>query len=71
MGLATNNCKKHGGYVEEQCPTCVADDYAKAVASMKKFFGYEHSIELNGGYSVSVEELFQHFRIRLLEEIGQ
>ena len=71
MALTTNNCRRHGGHVEDVCPKCAADAYAKQVVDMKRFFKQEHSIELSGGDSVSVEELFQHFRVRLLEEIGQ
>ncbi len=69
MGLATNNCKKHGGYVEDQCPKCVADNYMKAVRDMKQFFEHFGEHELVNT-PVTIEDLFQHFRIRLLEEIG-
>jgi hypothetical protein len=69
MGLVTNNCRKHGGYVEDQCPTCVEDAHAKAIAEMEQFFRFGESIELSSGDSISVESLFQHFRVRLLQEI--
>ena len=69
MGLATNNCKKHGGHVEDECPACVADAYARAVRDMRQFFSHFGERNLINT-PVSVEELFQHFRVRLLEEIG-
>lgn len=75
MGLATNTCKKHGGHVEDECPKCVEEEYQKAVDEMKTFFQQrdQYWVRLRRGSreeAISIEELFQHFRVRLLEEIG-
>lgn len=79
MALITSICKKHGGHVEEQCPECAREAHAHNVNMTEEFF-LQHGkkrIILRGRKStdsdhwVSVDDLFQYFRIRILNEIHE
>lgn len=75
MPLVTNRCRKHkNAYPEEECPKCVEENRREAVEEMQQFFdkNAQANIEIISGRlvsSISVEQLFQYFRARLLEEL--
>lgn len=72
MALVTNRCKKHQtAHPEEECPRCVREEAEKQREASKEFFeNYgQCKIELIPGRIVRVEELYQHFRARLLDEL--
>lgn len=76
MPMTTDVCAKHGAYYAEKCPNCVYEDYKNMSEESKKFFE-EHkagevrirSEDKENWNWVPVEQLYQHFRIRLLEEL--
>lgn len=72
MPLTLNNCNRHGGHVEDDCPACVQESYAAAVGASKEFFRLcgRSKVKLSSGTELRVEDLFQHFRMRLLEELN-
>jgi hypothetical protein len=72
MPLTLNNCARHGGHVEDDCPACVQEAYSNAISASREFFqNYGRcKIELIPGKIVRVEDLFQHFRMRILEELN-
>jgi len=73
MALVTNICKKHGNaFPETECPYCKLENFEAQIEGSKKFFkahGHRDIFELIGQFDITFEELFQHFRIRILEEI--
>jgi hypothetical protein len=77
MGLAMNNCRKHGGHVEDECPKCVADEYEKALDLMREFFETHGKSTVvlktvNGSKeTIPVEGLFQYFRMRIIHELSE
>lgn len=76
MPLVTNRCKKHkSAHPEEECPKCIEENRLAAVEEMQTFFdkNAQANIEIISGRlvsSISVEQLFQYFRARLLEELS-
>jgi hypothetical protein len=74
MGLVTNRCKTHGNaYPEDECPYCKHESFTASMEASRKFFASHRDRdmqELVDRYDVTVEELFQHFRIRILEELN-
>lgn len=73
MPLVTNLCKKHkNAFPENECPFCVLEAKESALGASREFFTLHgrHKIEVVPGYVVRVEELYQHFRARLLEELS-
>lgn len=77
MGLTTNNCRKHGGHVEDKCPKCDEESYAKALDLMQEFFETHGKSTvvlktLNGSKeTLPVEGLFQYFRMRIIHEMRE
>lgn len=77
MPLTLNNCKKHGGHVEEECPKCVVEEYNEARERSTTFF-YQHgkdTIVLRSPDgkkdTITVEGLFQYFRFRMIHEMNE
>lgn len=72
MPMTTDVCVKHGAYYAEKCPSCVYEEYKAMSDASKKFFK-EHEArpmaELIDQYDFDLEDLYQHFRVRLLEEL--
>lgn len=76
MPMATNTCKKHGSaYPEDECPQCVQERWQHSIRESEDFFkSYgEYNVYLRffeDTHRVTVEDLYQHFRVRLLNELG-
>lgn len=78
MPLTTNNCRKHGGHVEEECPECVQEAYANNLDVSREFMRkYGRVIlfettELNSRKRtpVRIEDLFETFRALIIEELN-
>lgn len=72
MAMTAPTCEKHGAYYAEKCPRCVYEDYKRLSDESKKFFqahGGREVSEVIEQYHLDMETLYQHFRIRLLEEL--
>lgn len=75
MALVTNRCKKHHtAHPENECPICVREEAEKQREDSIEFFkkhGNEWVRLRRGSYegAVSVEDLYKHFRARLLDEL--
>lgn len=73
MPLVTNRCPKHkNAFPENECPFCVLEAKESALGASRSFFeNYgKCKIELIPGRIIRVEDLYQHFRARLLEELS-
>jgi hypothetical protein len=76
MALVTNRCKKHGNaYPENECPYCKHESFTASMEASRTFFTQygAHDVKLVIGSrstGVTVEEMFAHFRIRILEELN-
>lgn len=75
MPLVTNVCKKHrNAFPENECPICVKEEAALQLENSREFFrkhGTEWVRLRRGSYegAVTVEDLYKHFRARLLDEL--
>lgn len=73
MPMTTEVCKKHGAYYAEKCPTCVYEEYKALSDASKEFFkkfgGVIVLAETVTKEKVTTEDIYQYFRIRLLEEL--
>lgn len=74
MPLVTNLCRKHkNAFPENECPFCRQEEWTNHIEESRAFFkahGHRDIQELVNGWNLSVEEMFQHFRARLLEELS-
>lgn len=76
MPLVTNRCEKHGhAHPEVECPYCKFENLEHLLGASKEFFRKFGGVIVLAptfpkGEKVTVEDVFQHFRIRILEEIG-
>lgn len=74
--MVTNTCKKHGSaFPEDDCPQCVRERWEQSILDSDDFFKRleDHRVQLKYldiRESIPVEELYQHFRVRLMKELG-
>jgi hypothetical protein len=74
MPLTTNNCREHGGHVEDKCPECEREAYANNLDEAKRFMERNHRLIVFTDYEgkkVRVEDLFQYFRALIIDEINR
>lgn len=76
MPLVTNRCTKHkNAYPEEQCPLCMEEEEKKHLDGQREFFrmfgGVIVMIADDGEkqHKLTVEDVYQHFKARLLSEL--
>lgn len=72
MPLITNRCKKHNNaHPETECPFCRLEEQNRRLEASREFFRLcaRSKLRLSSGTEIPVEELYQHFRARLLDEL--
>lgn len=74
MPLVTNRCKKHkNAYPENECPFCAQWEYNKRIEASRTFFkehGHQDLSYVLQKLDINLEEVYQHFRARMLEELS-
>lgn len=74
MPLVTNRCPKHkNAFPETECPFCALETKEESIGASREFFKKHGNSDLHGlimRIDVTPEELYQHFRARLLEELA-
>ena len=74
MPMVTNTCKKHGSaFPEDDCPQCVREKWEQSILDSEEFFrqfGGVIMFKTHDGQKTRVEDLYQHFSVRLRRELG-
>lgn len=76
MPLVTNRCPKHkNAFPEAECPLCKQELWEDQVEASRKFFETHRNYHLRASFfevkgNITIEDLYQHFRARLLEELN-